>query len=382
MSTIIYEGIDMFSEAIALLEYMASDARLMDDKEKITLQCGFSPELLEEPFRVSAELLYEVKQRLQTKMPLVKEYFSYYKENGQLSKGAVTLLTQHNDYAKPLYKHRESALEMSEERRCYQFCQLIGGDYSTALSMNREDYRTLQDLQRCLDKSDYTPEQKQQLQWVFTHPKEAWEDVEPLVRTAMEVLEEKAALWRPLVKEFCDYYRQKLAEQSFEEYIMSELGFDIGENPKGRVLMSGIVASNAVSFCESSLQIEENGELLPDVCCIGIAVKRIGLNHFRNNPVDQKKRLAALLKALGDERRLEILALLKERRHSGSELAKELSLTTVTISQHIDAMLGFGLITLSKEMNQIYYEIDENAIRKILEQTWELLLGDSPKTDH
>ena len=382
MSTIIYEGIDMFNEAIALLEFMASDARLMDDKEKITTQYGISPELLEEPFRVSAELLYEVKQRLQTKMPLVKEYFSPYKENGSLSKGAVTLLIQHNDYAKPLYKHRESVLEMSEARRCYQFCQFIGDDFDTALSMSREDYRTLRDLQQCLDKSDYTPEQKQQVQWVFTHPKEAWEEVEPLVRTAMEVLEEKAALWRPLVKEFCDYYREKLAEQSLEEYIMSELGFDLGESPKGRVLIPGIVSCYGVVFCESCLQTEENGEPLSDVCFIGMAVKRMGLNRFRNNPVDQKKRLAALLKALGDERRLEILALLKERRRSGSELAKELNLTTATVAQHVTEMLGYGLVTLGKEMDRIYYEIDENAIRKILEQTWELLLGDSPQTDH
>lgn len=382
MSTTIYEGIDMFNEAIALLEFMASDKRLMDDKEKITMQYGISPELLEEPFRVSAELLYEVKQRLQNKMPLVKEYFSPYKENGSLSKGAVTLLIQHNDYAKPLYKHRESALGMSEARRCYQFCQFIDDDFDTALSMSREDYQTLRDLQQCLDKSDYTPEQKQQVQWVFTHPREAWEEAEPLVRTAMEVLEEKAALWRPLVKEFCDYYRQILAEQSFEEYIMSELGFDLGENPKGRVLMPGIVACYSVVFCDSSLQTEENVEPLPDVCFIGIAVKRMGLNHFRNNPVDQKKRLAALLKALGDERRLEILALLKKRRLSGSELAKELNLTTATVSQHMTEMSGYGLVTWNKEMDRLYYEIDENAIRKILEQAWELLLGDSPRMDH
>ena len=375
MSTIIYEGIDMFDQAILLLENVASDKRLMEEKEKLTKQCGLSPELLEEPFRVSAELVYEAKQRLQTKMPLVKEYFSPYKEKGHLNKGAVTLLAQHYDYAKPLYQHRKSALEMSEERRCYQFCQMIGGDIDVAFSMNRKDYRTLSDLQRCLDKSDYTPEQKQQLEWVFTHPKEAWEEAEPMVRTAMEVLEEKAALWRPLVREFCDYYRQKLEEQSFEEYIMSELGFDLGENPKGRVLMPNIVDSHTLTFGVSSLQTEEDGELFPDVCCIGVAIKRMGLNIFRNNPVDQEKRLAALLKALGDEKRLKILALLREGRRSGSELSQELSLKMTTVSHHMEEMMGFGLVTMRKEMDRVYYEIDENAIRKILKRTWELLLG-------
>ena len=378
MSTIIYEGIDVFYEAVLLLKSMASDEKPLENKKKLMMQYEFSPELLDEPFNVSAKLLDEVKKRQRTRMPLVKEYFTYYKEEASLCKGAVTLLTQYNDYAKSLETHKESALGMSEEKRCYQFCQMIefGSDIDgDALSMSRKDYRTLRDLLNCLDKSDYTPEQKWQLQWVFTHPKEAWEEAEPLVRTAMEVIEENEALWRPLVEEFCNYYREKLAEQSFEEYMMSEVGFDIGENPKGRVLMPCIAECCTVFFGEGSLQSERDGELLPDVCRIGMAIKRMGLDVFRNNPVDNRKRLLLLLKVLADESKLEILALLKERRRYGRELAKELNLTTATISHHMDILVGFGMVTLNKEANRIYYEMDENAVRKILEQTWELLLG-------
>ena len=378
MSTIIYEGIDVFDEAIMLLEFMASDVQPLEFKKKLTIQYGISSELLEEPYGVPADLLEEVKKRLRAEMPLVKEYFTRYNKEGRLCKGAVTLLAQYNDFAKPLDGHRESALGMSEEMRCYQFCQMIEVDSDMdvdALSMRREDFRTLRELLDCLDRSDYTPEQKWQIQWVFTHPKEAWEEVEPLVRTAMEVIEENEALWRPLAEEFCAYYREKLAEQSFEEYMMSESGFDIGENPKGRVLMPGIVECYSVFFGEGSLQSEKDGELLPDVCHIGMALKRMGLAVFRNNPVDNRKRLVYLLKVLADESKLEILTLLKERRRYGRELAKELNLTTATISHHMDMLVGFGLVTLNKEMNRIYYEIDENAIRKILEQTWELLLG-------
>ena len=378
MSTIIYEGIDVFYEAVILLIFMASDEKPLEYKKKLLMQYDFSPELLDEPFDVSAELLDEVKKRLRTKMPLVQEYFACYKEGGRLCKGAVALLVQYNDYAESLEKHRESVLGMSEEKRCYQFCQMIefGSDMDgDVLSMRREDYRTLHDLLNCLDKSDYTPEQKWHLQWVFTHPKEAWDDVEPLVRTAMQVIEENKTLWRPLVEEFCDYYREKLTGQSFEEYMMSELGFDIGENPKGRVLMPCIVECCTVFFGEGSLQSEENGELLPDVCYIGMTLKRIGLGVFRNNPVNNQKRLLLLLKVLADESKLEILALLKERRRYGRELANELNLTTATISHHMDILVGCGLVTLNKERNRIYYEIDENAVRKLLEQTWELLLG-------
>ena len=378
MSTIIYKGIDVFYEAVMLLEYVASDEKPLEYKKQIMIQYELSPKLLNEPFGVCVKLLDEVKKRLRTQMPLVKEYFTCYKEGCRLSKGVATLLTQYNDYAKPLEKHRESVLGMSEEMRCYQFCQMIefGSDMEgDVLSMRREDYRTLRDLLKCLDKSDYTPEQKWHLQWVFTHPEEAWEEAEPLVRTTMEVIEEKEALWRPLVEEFCDYYREKLAEQSFEAYMMSELGFDIGENPKGRVLMPCIVECCSIFYGEGSLQSEKDEESLPDVCYIGMALKRMGLGIVRNNPVDNRKRLTLLLKVLADESKLEILTLLKERPRYGRELAKELNLTTATISHHMDILAGFGLVVLNKEMNRIYYEIDENAIRKILEQTWELLLG-------
>ena len=378
MNTIIYEGIDVFEEAITLLEFMASDEKPLETKKRIIMKYGISPELLDEPFEVSAKLIDEVKKRLRTKMPLVKEYFTHYDESGRLSKGAVTLLIQYNDFAKSLIGHKESALEMSEARRCYQFCQMIETDGSMdvdTLSMKREDYRTLRDLLECLDRSDYTPEQRWQIQWVFTHPKEAWDEVEPLVRAAMEVMEEKEALWRPLVEEFCNYYRKELANQSLEAYMMSELGFDVGENPKGRILLPFIVDCYSLCFGEGSLQMEENGEPLPDVCYMGMALERIGLDIFRKCPVDNRKHMISLLKVLADESKLEILALLKERRRYSRELAKELNLTTATISHHMDKLKDCGLVIMNKEMNRIYYEIDENAIRKLLEQTWELLLG-------
>ena len=381
MSTIIYEGIDVLYEAVELLKLMASGAQPLEDKKKIIIEHGISPELLEEPFGVSIKLLEELKKRLRTKMPLVKEYFAYYyddDEEAHLCKGEAALLIQYNDYAKPLDERREAVLGMSEERRCYEFCQMIETGYNMdvdTISMRREDYRTLRDLLECLEKSDCTPDQKWQLQWVFTHPKEAWEEAEPLVRTAMEVIEENEALWRPLVEEFCDYYRKELVDRSLEEYIMSELGYDLGKNPKGRILMPDIVSTYAFSFNEGSLQREENGELLPDVCHIGMVVKRVGLNTFQNPPVDNRKCLVNLLKLLADESKLEILVLLKERRRYGGELAKELKLTTATISHHMGTLSGYGLVTLSKEMNRVYYELNEKVIRNILDQTEELLLG-------
>ena len=87
--------------------------------------------------------------------------------------------------------------------------------------------------------------------------------------------------------------------------------------------MPGIVGCYCLFFLESRLQREENEDPLPDVCRMGVLMKRTGLAIFRNNPVNNRKRL----------------------------------------------------VTLNKETNRVYYELDRNAIQKLLEQTQEILLG-------
>ena len=66
--------------------------------------------------------------------------------------------------------------------------------------------------------------------------------------------------------------------------------------------------------------------------------------------------------ALAIDTRVNIMKALKERRKTQSEIAKELSLAPSTISEHLEKMLGAGLITKKKDHHKwIYYELTEKG---------------------
>lgn len=82
------------------------------------------------------------------------------------------------------------------------------------------------------------------------------------------------------------------------------------------------------------------------------------------------------LKVMGDNSKLEILQLLSGRPWYSQELATELGITPATISYHMDHLLAAGLISLNKKEKRIYYELNRQAMREVVEKLSELFLND------
>lgn len=56
-----------------------------------------------------------------------------------------------------------------------------------------------------------------------------------------------------------------------------------------------------------------------------------------------------------------------EKQTISGELAKQFELTPATISYHMSALLGAGLVKIEKENTRIYYSADKEAIAGLLE---------------
>ena len=70
-------------------------------------------------------------------------------------------------------------------------------------------------------------------------------------------------------------------------------------------------------------------------------------------------RLAAeRFRALGDENRLRILALLKERELCAGDLLKSLSIVQSTLSHHMKILVESGLVTCRKQGKWSYYSVN------------------------
>lgn len=76
-----------------------------------------------------------------------------------------------------------------------------------------------------------------------------------------------------------------------------------------------------------------------------------------------------MFKAFSDERRLEILELLQERKRCAKELMEELDIGQSTLSHHMKVLTDSGVVVLQKHKNFVYYSISEegsNQVKDIL----------------
>jgi len=76
------------------------------------------------------------------------------------------------------------------------------------------------------------------------------------------------------------------------------------------------------------------------------------------------RELAAVVKALGNAHRLEILELLAQGRFSVEKIAEQTDLSTANASQHLQVMKRVQLVSTEREGNYVYYRLaDRNVYR-------------------
>jgi len=107
---------------------------------------------------------------------------------------------------------------------------------------------------------------------------------------------------------------------------------------------------------------------------IGVLVRRSNMpksiGYIQSN-------LPNILKLLGDKSKFDLLCRMTGRRCYGLELANETGLSCGTISKHLNTLFSSGLLTVQRVNNRVYYQTDEGAIRRFLNQLSKGLLGEN-----
>lgn len=84
-----------------------------------------------------------------------------------------------------------------------------------------------------------------------------------------------------------------------------------------------------------------------------------------------KKKQTQIFKILSDEKRLKILKLTCKKRYYGNELAKELNISTATVSYHMSKLFELGIMNLEDgEFNRIYYKANIEKLKTLLENVY------------
>jgi DNA-binding transcriptional ArsR family regulator len=74
----------------------------------------------------------------------------------------------------------------------------------------------------------------------------------------------------------------------------------------------------------------------------------------------------ALLKAMANERRLQILCLLHGQELSVGELCAKLELSQSALSQHLAWLRRDGLVSTRKEAQTVYYSLKSDEVKQMI----------------
>jgi len=74
-----------------------------------------------------------------------------------------------------------------------------------------------------------------------------------------------------------------------------------------------------------------------------------------------------LLKAMANERRLQILCLLHNQELSVGELCDKLELSQSALSQHLAWLRRDGLVETRKEAQTVYYTLSSDEVKSMIE---------------
>ena len=86
------------------------------------------------------------------------------------------------------------------------------------------------------------------------------------------------------------------------------------------------------------------------------------------NEKQSKEDLVAVLKAISDETRYQILKLLSDKgAMKGQDMVKELKLAPSTISHHMSELKECGLITEEPVKTSKYYGLSSNRLKEVLQ---------------
>jgi len=91
---------------------------------------------------------------------------------------------------------------------------------------------------------------------------------------------------------------------------------------------------------------------------------------------ERAKEATAMLKALGHEGRLMILCYLSQGEKTVTELEEILSMRQPAVSQQLARLRADDLIRARREGKAIYYSIQDDRARKIMEVVYDLFCGE------
>lgn len=176
-----------------------------------------------------------------------------------------------------------------------------------------------------------------------------------LVEKVKNVYKKYETLYIPIIEKFYEDISNIAKNDGFIEYIQRYLKFTVTDKS------STVEIYPSFSLSPSAISIEMTENLMR----FYLGADFLNLSSIVDKNKEKSNKLSEYYKILSDPTKLQILNLLKTKEFYSAEIAKELNLTTATISHHMNTLLTNKFIGIRKEGNKVFYERDEEMINQI-----------------
>lgn len=375
-----YNQIDYLTEAEQALRHIAADKKEFEEFKEVVLQkYGADSEHIKSCLALLKKIHDRMASVFESRMEQVKALFGEI-ENRFIPAELILcwdfLVPAKSALYENTYELRNIYENLAQEQKdAYFFKALIrnieednfenyvGNEYK---GIHKSDAERICNIFSYIQSMEIKQESKLRIQEVYLKRDLYFEQVLKLIDETIVLLKEYEDSMQQLLNVWGNYWKQIIDEGSFFEKINDFFKIEDNMMENGFCVIPSFVQSAALLlFVNDNLIPKKENYML--TCRIGIMLTdKFNLDstikeEFR---VDE---MVPVWKALGDKSKFDILLYIKNRPAYGSEIAKHFSLTTATVSHHMNKLLQLRLVQADLKDGRLYYQVRKDVIQELFE---------------
>lgn len=382
-----YNQIDYLTEAEQALCYIAEDKKEFEEFKEVVLQkYGADSEHIKNCLALHENIREHMFSVFENRMEQVKALFG--EIENQLIPAELILcwdflvpansnIYENTDELRNVYKNLTQ-----EQKDAYFFKALIrnieednfekyvGNEYK---GIHKSDAERIRNIFLYIQSMEIKQKSKLRIQEVYLKRDMYFEQVLKLIDETITILKEYEDSMKQILKIWETYWKQIIDEGSFFEKIKDILEVEENMMENGFCVIPSFIQSAALCLYVNDNLIPKKKKYML-TCRIGVMMT----DKFNlNSTIKEEFRIDEMVpvwKALGDKSKFDILLYIKNRPAYGSEIAKHFSLTTATVSHHMNKLLQLKLVQTDLKDGRLYYQVRKDVIQELFENAKQMFL--------
>ena len=351
---------NMINEVFSYYNRMVNMESLEHLETQIQYLYTDSAEIYHKKFDAIKYIYNYTKERLQVDDSRIRFLFSdFYKRGKGFSMlAALAILFDPAKGELDIETYRTRLKGLTEEERIKEYLRIIDDQDEAGLSY--QGPKTLEEFIQYLDSSSLDKDICWNILRVFQNQEAYFDEVVQIYIDTKALFMECKEQLDYLENGFYEYWVKVQKTKEIQELFKECYKVNWENSNKGCIVYMSIFAPNQLAAV-----LDEETHKSEDIIYIGVLMdERLALS----NQALTKNEAIKIGKLIGDKSKLDILDFISKKPAFGKEIASAMGLSTATISYHMNGLSEEGFVRTSIEAGRIFYEMDEEQIRKKLDQ--------------